>query len=76
MKELLSLLCCPETGQALQEAPADLVARLDAQRKAGSLRNRAGAVPDAFQAALITADGSRIYPIRDGIPVLLTSEIL
>jgi uncharacterized protein len=76
MNELLDLLCCPETGQALQLAPQDLIDRLEARRKAGTLQNRAGALPDPFTEALVTLDGSRIYPIRDGIPVLLVSEIL
>ena len=76
MKELLDLLCCPETGQALQLAPPDLIERLEAKRHSGTLQNRAGAVPDPFSSALVTMDGSRIYPIRDGIPVLLVSEIL
>jgi uncharacterized protein len=76
MKELLELLCCPESGQALHPAPPDLIARLDAQRSAGTLKNRAGALPEPFEAALITLDGSRIYPVRNGIPVLLVGEIL
>ena len=76
MKEFLDLLCCPETGQALQLAPQDLIERLEAKRRSGTLQNRAGAVPDPFASALVTMDGSRIYPIRDGIPVLLVSEIL
>jgi uncharacterized protein len=76
MKEFLELLCCPETGQSLQPAPQDLIDRLGARRKAGTLTNRAGAVPEPFDAALVTLDGSRIYPVRGGIPVLLVSEIL
>ena len=76
MKELLELLCCPESGQSLQRAPDDLITRLNAQREAGTLKNRAGALPEPFEGALMTIDGSRIYPIRSGIPVLLVSEIL
>ncbi len=76
MKELLELLCCPETGQSLQPAPEDLIIRLNSQRAAGTLKNRAGALPDPFEGALMTLDGSRIYPIRNGIPVLLIPEIL
>lgn len=76
MKELLDLLCCPESGQPLQPAPDDLIVRLHASLKAGTLKNRAGNAPDPFEAALVTLDGSRIYPVRDGIPVLLVSEVL
>jgi uncharacterized protein len=76
VKDLLNLLCCPESGQALHVAPQDLIERLAAQRIAGTLKNRAGAVPQPFDSALITLDGSRIYPVRDGIPALLVTEIL
>jgi uncharacterized protein YbaR (Trm112 family) len=76
MKDLLDLLCCPESGQALQPAPPDLIKRLNMQRAAGTLRNRAGDMPAPFESALMTLDGSRIYPVRDGIPVLLIPEIL
>lgn len=76
MNPLIDLLCCPESGQALQPAPADLIERLQASAKAGTLKNRSGEVPEAFEAALVTQDGSRIYPVRDGIPALLVQEIL
>lgn len=31
---------------------------------------------EAFDAALIVADGSRAYPIQNGIPVMLDSEAI
>ena len=76
MNVLIDLLRCPETGQRLLPAETSLIARLHASSKAGTLRNQAGAVPEAFESALITLDGSRIYPVRDGIPVLLIGEAL
>lgn len=76
MKTVLDLLCCPESGQSLQPAPQDLVDRLHASLKAGTLKNQGGAVPEPFEAALVTQDGSRIYPIRGGIPSLLVTEAL
>ena len=76
MKELLPFLCCPETGQPLQPAAPDLIKRLQEQCKTGMLKNRAGVSPDPFEELLVTLDGSRIYPVRGGIPVLLLSEIL
>ena len=76
MKAFLEMLCCPESGQALHLAPQDLIERLHARLKAGTLVNRAGVAPAPFEAALVTLDGSRIYPVRDGIPVLLIPEVL
>jgi uncharacterized protein YbaR (Trm112 family) len=74
--DLLDLLRCPETGLRLSAAPADLVSRLQAALKAGTLKTRSGNVPEPFESALMTQDGSRIYPIREGIPVLMISEAL
>ena len=53
--ELLALLRCPLTMQPLRVAPAELLARLSVPLAAG----------------LVREDGVVVYPIRDGIPVLL-----
>lgn len=71
---MTGLLRCPETRQPLEPALRDLVGRLLALREAGSLRTRSGLVPEPFEDALVTLDGARTYPIRDGIPVLLADE--
>jgi len=76
MNVLLDLLRCPETGQRLSPAEPSLIARLQTSLKAGTLKNRGGAIPEPFESALVTLDGSHIYPVRDGIPVLLIQEIL
>lgn len=55
---LLALLRCPLTMQSLRVAPPELLARL--------------AVP--LDAALVREDGAVVYPIRQGIPVLLPEE--
>jgi uncharacterized protein len=76
MNPLFELLRCPETGQRLSPADEGLVRRLLKELNAGTLRNRAGEIPEAFESALVTLDGARIYPIRSGIPVLLVNEAL
>ena len=54
-------------------APADLVARLEALRAGGALRDRGGNLYDTPVAAgLVRQDGRVFYPIRDGIPVLVS----
>jgi uncharacterized protein YbaR (Trm112 family) len=73
--QLLALLVCPATHQAVTLAsPAD-VQRLIAGVRSGEVRTVAGAEPDAaFDGALVRQDGAVAYPIRDGIPVMLVEE--
>lgn len=74
-KDLLSILACPETHQPLAEAGADLLKRLNERVAAGSVKTRGGAVvKDAIEGGLVRQDGKIVYPIRDGIPVLLIDE--
>jgi uncharacterized protein YbaR (Trm112 family) len=76
-EELLTLLRCPETKQPLSMASAELLARLDDARVAGTLRDRAGKmVREPISAGLVREDGALLFPIRDGIPVLLIEEAL
>jgi uncharacterized protein YbaR (Trm112 family) len=73
--ELLERLRCPETAQPLHEAGAAELARFNAEIARGALVSHGGkklAAPLA--AALITRDGARLYPVLDGIPVLLIEE--
>jgi len=74
-KDLLQILACPETHQPLAEAGADLLKRVNDRVKAGQAKNKAGAdVKDALEGGLVRQDGKIVYPIRDGIPVLLVDE--
>ena len=73
--ELLELLRCPQTGQRLAPASPELLARLEAQRRAGTLPLRAvqpqwnPAAP--LEAVLVREDGRVGYPVQGGIPILL-----
>jgi uncharacterized protein YbaR (Trm112 family) len=74
-KDLLQILACPETHQALAEAGADLLKRINDRIAAGQAKNKAGGeVKQALEAGLVRQDGKILYPIRDGIPVLLIDE--
>ncbi len=73
--ELLSILACPETHLGLRMASAAELAKLNAAIAAGKTLNQAGkSVTQAFDAGLMREDQKRIYPIRDGIPVLFIDE--
>jgi len=74
-KRLLTILRCPVSHKGLSVLKKDKLARVNAAITAGDLVNHEGAaVSDALTEALITDDGKRIYPVNDGIPVLLEDE--
>lgn len=73
--ELLSILACPETRESLRLASAEELAAANARIAQGGLENHGGErVTEALTAGLMRADGKRLYPIREGIPVLLVDE--
>lgn len=75
--ELTAILRCPETRQPLAVADAALIARLNAQLSAGALRNAAGqGIAVQLEAGLVRADGRALYPVRNGVPVLLVDEAI
>lgn len=74
-KDLLQILACPETHQPLAEADAALLKRVNDRIAAGQAKSKAGAdVKEPLEAGLVRQDGKVVYPIRDGIPVLLVDE--
>ena len=73
--ELLKILCCPETHQAVRLAEAAVIDKLNGQIAVGTVTNRAGRpVKEKLDSGLIRADGKVLYPIRRHIPVMLVSE--
>jgi uncharacterized protein YbaR (Trm112 family) len=74
-KRLLSILCCPVTHKGLETAKNDLLSKLNSAISAGAIENRDGqTLVDTLKEALVTDDGKILYPINDGIPVLLEGE--
>jgi len=73
--ELLEILVCPETKQPIALASADVLARINAEIDAGRLRNRGGeTVKTRISEGLVREDGRILYPVDDGIPVMLIDE--
>ena len=73
--DLLEILVCPESRQPVAPAPEDVLARLNTQIASGSLRNRGGAaVENEIAEGLVREDGTILYVVDDGIPVMLIEE--
>ena len=74
-KKLLSILCCPVTHKGLSLARTSLLKSVNTAIEAGELVNHDGAVlSETLKEALVTDDGKTLYPINEGIPVLLEGE--
>jgi uncharacterized protein YbaR (Trm112 family) len=74
---LLTILVCPETKMPLRTADEDLIARLNREAAAGRLQNRSGRkVEGPIEGGLIRQDGAVLFPILDGIPVMLIDEAI
>ncbi len=75
--DLLSILCCPETHQPLRPAPAELLESLNERIRQGNIRNRSGdVITEHCEAGLLRQDGKALYPVRDGLPILLVAEAI
>lgn len=73
--ELLSMIVCPESRQKLRVADDAIVAELNRKIAAGELKNVAGdVVKSPLDSGLVREDGAVLYPIVDGIPILLADE--
>ena len=76
-KELLDMLCCPETKEDVSLADAALIATLNRKVEAGGLANRGGEiVKEKMDSGLIRADKRYLYPIREDIPLMLIDEAI
>ena len=74
-KDLLAILCCPDTKQPVSLADAALVKKLNDAAAQGGLKNKGKKpVTEPMDGGLIRADQKILYPIRESIPVMLIEE--
>lgn len=74
-KDLLAILCCPETKQAVALADEQLIRKVNGAIERGALKNKAQKpVTEKLDGGLIRSDNKILYPVREDIPVMLIDE--
>ena len=74
-KRLLTILRCPLTHKGLQPAGSAILSSVNSAIAAGTLVTADGRkISEPLTDALVTDDGKVLYPIENGIPVLLETE--
>lgn len=74
-KDLVAILCCPDTKQAVALADEGLIEKINGAIDRGQLKNYAQKpVTEKLDAGLIRADKKILYPVREDIPVMLIDE--
>ncbi len=72
---LLDILCCPVSHEPLLPLSGDKLKRLNQAIAAGEIQSvDHQPVSEPLKAALITRNHKVVYPIIDGIPVLLAER--
>jgi uncharacterized protein YbaR (Trm112 family) len=74
-KRLLTILRCPVSYKGLSVLKKDKLEKVNAAIAAGKLETHGGIkLTEPLIEALVTDDGKRVYPVDEGIPVLLEGE--
>lgn len=74
-KELLDILCCPETKVPVEMLSDEKLKALNERIAAGDIKTvDGGKVDTPLDAGLVTEDGRTIYRIDDDIPIMLIDE--
>ncbi len=74
-KDLLAILCCPETKQDIRQLEPKLVEQLNQRIEKGELKTKGGqSVSEKIDGGLLRNDEAVVYPIRDQIPIMLIEE--
>ena len=75
--QLLGILRCPQDHTALAEADGGLLAQVNSAIRDGRVSNHSGKrLSQPIDGGLVRAAGDVLYPIVDGIPLLLRDEAI
>ncbi len=73
--DLVAILCCPDTKQAVAIADEGLIEKINTAIERGQLKNHAQKpVTEKLDGGLIRSDKKMLYPVREDIPVMLIDE--
>lgn len=75
LNALLPILCCPESHQSLTLADPDLLHSVNEAIRRGGVRSDDGElISEPLKEALVRNDRKFLYPIDDGIPLLVVGS--
>jgi uncharacterized protein YbaR (Trm112 family) len=76
-RDLVKILCCPETKQNVDFADKDIIRDINRKITARQMKNREGVLlTEKIEDGLIREDKKYLYPIKSDIPIMLINEAI